>query len=44
MLEMEYSGFGVSTMPADALVPKVTSASAGMALAMQDKCVLLFQN
>ena len=31
---MEYSGFGVSTMPADALAPKVARTSAGMVLAM----------
>ena len=30
MLEMEYSGFGVNTMSADALAPKVAGASAGM--------------
>ena len=33
MLETEYFGFGGQyTMPADALAPKVASASAGMAL------------
>ena len=33
------------TMPADALVPKATRASAGMALAVQDRqYVLLFQS
>ena len=32
MLEMEYSSFGVNTMHADALAPKVASASAGMVL------------
>ena len=31
---MEYSGFGVNTMPADALAPKVASASVGMVLAV----------
>ena len=31
---MEYSGFGVNTMLADALAPKVASASAGMVLAV----------
>ena len=30
MLEMEYSGFGVNTMPVDALAPKVAIASAGI--------------
>ena len=34
MLEMEYSGFGVNTMPADALAPKVARASAGMVMAV----------
>ena len=42
MLETEYSGFGgqynaVNTMPADALAPKVTRASAGMLLAVKDR-------
>ena len=32
MLKTEYSGFGVNTMPADALAPDVARASAGMAL------------
>ena len=31
---MEYSGFGVNTMPVDALAPKVASASVGMVLAV----------
>ena len=44
MLEMEYPGFGVNTMPADALAPKVTRASVGMSLAVWDRQhVLLFQ-
>ena len=30
MLETEYPGFGVNTMPAEALAPKVASASGGM--------------
>ena len=30
----EYSGLGVNGMPADALAPKVASASAGMLLAV----------
>ena len=34
ILEMEYSGFGVNTMPADALAPKLARASAGMVLAV----------
>ena len=34
MLEMEYSGFGVNTMPADALASKDTRASAGIVLAV----------
>ena len=34
MLEMEYSGLGVNTMPAVVLAPEVASASAGMALAL----------
>ena len=37
VLEMEYFGFGVNIMPADALAPKVTRASAGMVLAVQDR-------
>ena len=41
----EYSGFGVNTMPADALAPQIASASAGMALAVCDgQYVLMFQN
>ena len=32
MLEMEYSGFGVNTMPADALAPSGARASAVMVL------------
>ena len=45
MLETEYSGFGINTMPADALVPKVTSASAGMVLVVYERQhVLLFQH
>ena len=31
---MEYSGFGVNTMSADALAPKVASASANMVLSV----------
>ena len=34
MLETEYSGLGVNTMPADALAPKVARASTGMLLAV----------
>ena len=34
MLRTEYSGFGVNTMPADALAQKVASTSAGMVLAV----------
>ena len=34
MQEMEYSSFGVNTMPADALAPKVASASPGTVLAL----------
>ena len=34
MLETEYSGFGENTMPADALTPKVASASTGMVSAV----------
>ena len=37
MLEPENSSFGVNTIPADALAPKVTSASAGMALVVKDR-------
>ena len=45
MLEVEYSGFGVNTMPADTLAPKFASASAGMALAvLEQHHVLLIQN
>ena len=44
MLEREYSGFGVNTVPADALVTKVASASASMVLTVKDRQdVLLFQ-
>ena len=44
MLETEYSGFGVNTMPADALAPKVARASADMVLVLLDRQhVLLFQ-
>ena len=44
MLEMEYSNFGVNIMPADALAPKVASASAGMVSTVWDRQhVLLFQ-
>ena len=32
MLEMEYSGFGVNTIPGDAIAPEVARASAGMVL------------
>ena len=34
MLEMEYSGFWGNIVPADALAPKVASASTGMVLAV----------
>ena len=34
MLEMEYSVYGINTMPADALAPKVDRAAAGMILAV----------
>ena len=34
MLESVYSSFGANTMPADALAPKVASASAGMVFAV----------
>ena len=34
MLETEFFGFGVNTMPADALAPEVARASAGMVLAV----------
>ena len=34
MLETEYLGLGINTVPVDALAPKVTKASAGMVLAM----------
>ena len=37
MLEMEYSGFGDNIMPTDTLAPKVSRASAGMVLAVQDR-------
>ena len=35
MLETEYSGFRVNTIPVDALAPEFASASAGMVLALQ---------
>ena len=45
MLEMDYSGFGVNTMPADALALKVARVSAGMVLAMLDRQhAFLFQS
>ena len=45
MLKMEYSGFGVNTMPADAVAPKVARASADIVLTVQDRqYVLLFQS
>ena len=34
MLETECSDFGVNTIPADALAPKVARASAGVVLAV----------
>ena len=34
MLETEYYGFGVNTLPTDALAPKVNKASTGMILAV----------
>ena len=34
MLETEYSGFGINTLPLDALAPKVTRASPGVLLAV----------
>ena len=34
MLNAEYYGFGVNTVPADDLAPKVARASAGMLLAV----------
>ena len=37
MLETEYSGFGVSTIPGDSLAPKVARASAGMGLSVYDR-------
>ena len=37
MLETKYSSFGVNTMPADALAPKVARASAGMVLLVYDR-------
>ena len=30
MIETEYSGFGVNTMPVDALAPKVAGTSPGI--------------
>ena len=45
MLEMEYSSFGVNTMPADALAPKLARASAAMVLAVYDRQhILLFHS
>ena len=45
MLETEYTGFGVNTIPAGALAPKVISASTSMLLAAWDtQHVLLFQS
>ena len=45
MPKTEYSGLEVNAMPVDALAPKVASASAGMASALQDRLhVLLFQS
>ena len=37
MPETEYSGFGVNTMPADALAPKVARISAGMVLLVYER-------
>ena len=34
MLETEFPALGVNTMPADALAPKVASASEGMVMAV----------
>ena len=34
MLQTEYSGFGVNTMPGDALAPKVARVFAGLVLAV----------
>ena len=34
MLATKYLAFGINTIPADALAPKVSNASAGMLLAM----------
>ena len=45
MLKTEYTGFGVNTIPAGALAPKVVSASASMLLAVWDRQHgLLFQS
>ena len=37
MLEADYFGFRVNTMPTDALAPKVASASAGIAMSVKDR-------
>ena len=45
MLEIDYSSFGVNTMPIDVLAPKIARASAGIILAVKDRQhVLLFQS
>ena len=44
MLATKWLAFGINTIPADALAPKVSNASAGMLLAMYDsEYVLLFK-
>ena len=45
LLMLEIPAMGISTMPADALAPKVARASAGMVLAVWNRWrVLLFQS
>ena len=45
MLGVEYSGFGINAMPADALTPKVARASADILLAVHGRQhALLFEN
>ena len=44
MLEMEYSSFGMNTMPTEALAPKVTRASAGMVLAVLERQYVLYDS
>ena len=40
VLETDFSGLGINTMPDDALTPKIARASAGMVLAVMDRLLL----